>query len=148
MDISVVDGVRLASIGIKTPLQEKFPILTSILSKSKNPSKDWDFFMTSAGIAIAILCNQNDEMFKKNILEKANNIKNINRPHSTLNWGRAVSDLFNFMENYKDTDINMQSQIGLWVLWNIGGEKPSYDECKELAPIIGMYLTKVVNDFK
>ena len=65
MDISVVDGVRLASIGIKTPLQEKFPILTSILSKSKNPSKDWDFFMTSAGIAIAILCNQNDEMFKK-----------------------------------------------------------------------------------
>ena len=104
--------------------------------------------MTSAGIAIAILCNQNDEMFKKNILEKAKNIKNIYRPHSTLNWGRAVSDLFSFMENYKDTGINMQSQIGLWILWNIGGEKPSYDECKELAPTIGMYLTKVVNDFK
>lgn len=133
----LIDGIRMATINSTVSFMDKFPILRTILSKSKHPSSDWDFFMVSAGVGIYFLTNKS---YEKEADEITNQLSEIDKQMPD-----AVHDFFNFIRA-KETSEELTFGIGTWVLWNIMGEKPTLEECKELAPTIGKYLLKVVSD--
>jgi hypothetical protein len=53
-----------------------------------------------------------------------------------------------YQKHRKDVDMDLRAKVGVWVLWNIIGDSPTYEESKELAPAIGTYLLGVVGDFR
>ncbi len=141
-NLSVVDAINLSSIELLVPLIDKYPVLKNILnnSKSKNPSDDWDYFMTAAGSGIVLISSETYKGEHNEVKSRASEIyKDIHR---------AIEDFIAFMNKNKATDKLIPPTIGLWVLWNIKQEEPSYDEMKELAPVIGNLLIKIISDWK
>lgn len=134
----LVSGINIAVIGSLMPFRTKFPVLITILSKSKHPSNDWDFFMTVAGVGIYFLTNKTN-------VEEANKIANqlleIDRQ-----MPEAMDNFFSYIKKGGEASVDLMADIGYWVLWNIMGDKPKYEECVALAPAIGTYLARVVND--
>jgi len=135
----LVDGIHIAAIGSMTSFIDKFPILRTILSKSKHPSNDWDFFMIVAGVGIYFLTNRTNE---EEANEIARQLLEIDRQML-----EAMDNFFNYIEKGKKASVGLRTDIGCWVLWNIMGNEPTLEECTELAPAIGIYLMKVVSDF-
>jgi 23S rRNA A2030 N6-methylase RlmJ len=122
-----------------TSFIDKFPILRTILSKSKRPSNDWDFFMTVAGVGIYFLTNKTNEEEANKI---ARRLSEIDRQ-----MPEAMDNFFNYIEKGKKAGVSLTADIGYWVLWNTMGDEPTLEECTELAPAIGIFLMKVVSDF-
>ena len=135
----LVDGLRIAIIGSMVPFVDKFPILRTILNKSQHPSDDWDFFMLSAGIGTYFLTNESS---KEEANEIADQLSRIDKQIPD-----AIHNFFNYINKGQKAGINLVVDIGYWVLWNITGNEPTYEECKELAPAIGTYLMKLVGNF-
>lgn len=135
IDTSVVNGVHLASIGALTKIREQFPELMNTLTKSKRPSSDWNFFMTAAGVSLAIILSSDEN--KDSLIQKVSEIdKQI---------PSAINNFFEFKQSNSEEDVC--SELGVWVLWNIGGECPTHPDCYRLAPVIGNFLKNVVKDF-
>ncbi|MDD5231699.1 MAG: hypothetical protein PHC43_10255, partial [Candidatus Marinimicrobia bacterium] len=62
----LVKWINLAAIGALIPFINKYPILQTILSRSKHPSSDWDFFMTVAGVGMYLSIKKvNKEEYKE-----------------------------------------------------------------------------------
>lgn len=136
---SIVDAINLSSIELLTPLLDKYPVLKSILSKSKRPADDWDFYMTAAGTGLLLISSETYKGERDQVKNRASELyKDISR---------AVDDFISFMnKNEGGSDELVAPTIGLWVLWNLKQSEPSYDELKELAPIIGNVLLKIIAD--
>ncbi len=128
----IVKLIHTFVIGILTPLKEKYPKLLEILNYSKHPSNDWDFFMTVGGVGYYVIKNKIDEEGISEIKKQLNEID--------AQLPSALDNFFDFINKYDDLGGDLVSKIGFYVLWNIKGNRPSYSECKELAPAIGNYL--------
>lgn len=129
-----IEGIRLAVITYNIFI-EKYPVLTGVLNKSKHPHNDWVFFMTIAGVGIYLLTHKvSDKEYNEIVIQLSGIDKQM---------PEALNNLFGFIKHPKD----LRVEIGFWVLWNIAGEPPTHEESMELAPAIGTYLARVVEDF-
>jgi len=45
-----VKSINITVITALVPFIDKYPVLKELLNSSKNPSSDWDFYMTIAGV--------------------------------------------------------------------------------------------------
>lgn len=115
---------------------DRFPELKEIMSASKNPANDWDFFMVVAGIGIYNHQHSKNSATHSDLIEQLSEID----PQMPL----ALNDFNSFVSKDKN---DLLASAGLWVLWNIKGESPSYKESYKLAPSIGKYLENIVKDF-
>jgi hypothetical protein len=135
--ISLAKMIQISVSSLRT-FEEKFPVLQGILAKSKHPYGDWRFYMTVAGTGFYMLKYENDpeklEIYAKTLSELYGD------------FPAGLDNFFHYMELKEDSDLNIDSKIGFWVLWNIAGEPPSHDEAQSLAPALGVYLEKVVSD--
>jgi len=134
-----IQSINIAMIGALVPFIDKYPVLKKVLneSNSKDPSGSWDIFMTVAGVGNYLLT-------QKVTTEKRKEI--VNELAAFHKQGAAVLQDFNeFVEKNKG-DLSVKTAAGLWVLWNIKGSQPTHTESKELAPALGAYLHKVVDD--
>ncbi|MCX6784160.1 MAG: hypothetical protein NT141_03825 [candidate division WWE3 bacterium] len=140
--VSIVDAIHVSSITLLVPLIDKYPILKDILnkSKSKRPADDWDFFMTAAGSGLVLTSDETYKGEHEKVLGRASEI-NKDIP-------RAIDDFISFTNKNKGKEEMVATTIGLWVLWNLKQEEPTYDETKELAPIIGNFLLKLIADWR
>ncbi|KAF0124603.1 MAG: hypothetical protein FD154_2299 [Elusimicrobia bacterium] len=136
---SIAQVVRTFSISAQTMLREKYPELLSVLARSPRPSNDWDFFMTAAGVGYAIIVTNASGEEKAAILRQAAEIDS--------QLPAAISNLFDFVEKQKSAEAGLRANLGVWVLWNIGGGCPEHREMEKLAPAIGMYLEILVTKF-
>lgn len=134
----LVNIINIAAIGALKTFTDRYPILLNILNKSKHSTNDWDFFMTAAGTGMYLLINEVSDKEYKDI---TNQLKKINEQ-----LVEAVNNLFSYIETRKNSDIQIQTLIGFWVLWNILGDPPTQEECKELASAIGVYLYNIINN--
>jgi len=141
-DSSIVDAINLTSISVLTTLIDKYPVLKIIInnSKSKRPMDDWDFFMTAAGSGLVLMSS---ESFLGEHDVVKNRATEINK-----DIPRAIDDFISFMNKEERSDDMVAPTIGLWVLWNLKQEKPSYDEMKELTLVIGNFLLKIIADWR
>ena len=138
MHSNLVVGLNTIVIGALLPFNEKYPILLTVLSKSKHPSSNWGFFMTVAGIGMHVFSTKISEEEYEAITKQLENLDK-----QMIN---ALANLRQYLETRKGVDLDLRSTVGFWVLWNITGNPPTHDESKELAPAIGVYLQKVVSD--
>lgn len=126
------------SVSDTRAFKEQFPVLQTILSKSKHPLDDWLFYNTVAGVGIYMLKYENDaekwEIYTESLSELYGDFR------------AGLDNFFQYLQLKKDTDSQINSVIGFWVLWNIAGDPPSLDESQSLAPALGVYLDKVVSD--
>ncbi len=129
----LIRGIALA-VTTYYPFVEKYPVLTGVLNKSKHPHDDWVFFMTVAGVGIYLLT------YKVSKEEHAEIVIQLSKIDKQM--PEALSNLYSYIKQPKDVRI----EIGFWVLWNIAGEPPTHEESMELAPAIGTYLARVVED--
>lgn len=132
----LIKGVHLASISTLMFL-ERYPELKTVLNRSKHPGSDWDFFMTAAGVGIYLEQNQLDKEKLEDLFEQLAEFNKEMPP--------AIDNLIKFLS--KESGHDLTTQVGFWVLWNIGGEAPTHKESERLAPAIGNYLANVVKDF-
>ena len=133
-----VKSLNIAIITALVQFIDKYPILKETLNKSKNPSKDWDFFMTIAGVGSYLSTNRVSEEKHKEILAELVEYDK-----------QGVEVLYNFIgfigkNTSNETDLS--AVVGFWVLWNIRGNPPTHEESSELAPAIGTYIQTVIND--
>ncbi len=139
---SIVDAIHLTSISVLTTLIDKYPVLKDILnsSKSTRPADDWDFFMTAAGSGLILISSEAYKGEHNKVKSRASEIyKDI---------PQFIDDFISFMNKNEGNDEMVAPTIGLWVLWNIKHEEPSYEEMKELAPVIGNFLLKIIADWR
>lgn len=133
----LIKGVHLASISTLMFL-ERYPELKAVLNRSKQPGSDWDFFMTVGGVGIYLERNQLSKEDGEDLLGQLAEFNKEMPP--------AIHNLAKFLA--KDSEHRLTTQVGFWVLWNIGGEAPTHKESERLAPAIGNYLMNVVKDFE
>ena len=133
-----VKGINVAVIGALATFMDKYPVLLTVLNKSKHPSSDWDFFMTVAGAGSYLLTNKVGQDTFKEILRQLSELDS--------QMPEGLNNFFSFMEERKNEDNNTEAEIGFWVLWNVKGNPPAHDESKELAPAIGNFLFNVIKD--
>lgn len=115
---------------------DRFPELKEVVRTSKNPTDDWDFFMVVAGVGIYHHQHSKNSAAQIDLIEQLTEID----PQMPL----ALNDFNSFVSKDKH---DLLASTGLWVLWNIKGEAPSYEESSRLAPSIGKYLENIVKDF-
>lgn len=139
-DDVLVKGLNIAVIGALTPFFDKYPVLKSVLNKSKRPSNDWDFFMTVAGVGTYLLKNKVTKERHEEIINQLAEL-DIQMPEGLNNFNK-------FVENSTKANVDNTAIVGVWVLWNIAGEAPTHEESKALAPAIGYYLLNVVKDLE
>jgi len=137
---TIVDTVNLISISSMVSFLDKYPILKEILKESKNPSNDWDFYMTAAGSGIVLISS---ETYKGEHDEIKNRASEIDK-----DIPRAIDDFISFMNKGNVSDDLIPANIGLWVLWNLKQAEPSNEEVKELAPVIGNFLLQIIFDWR
>ncbi len=137
---SIIDAIHIASIGWLVPLTDKYPELKNILLKSNHPTDDWDFFVTAAGTGIVLSTSESFE--GEHNLAKQRAIK-INKDIL-----RASEDFISFMNKGENSAELLAPTIGMWILWNLKQEQPIYDEMKELSPVIGNLLLKIITDWR
>ena len=135
---SLVKSINLVAITALVPFIDKYPVLKGLLNKSKNPSSDWDFYMTVAGVGVYLLTNKVSEARYKELL--------IDLAEFDKQSAEALNDFKAFIENNKNEGIDLKTSVGFWVLWNIKGSWPTYDESRDLALAIGAYLHKIISD--
>lgn len=133
-----VKSINIAAITALVPFIDKYPVLKELLNKSKNPSSDWDFFMTVAGVGCYFLTNKISETKHKEILTE---LAGFNRQGI-----EALNNFTEFIQKNKNEDIDLNSSVGFWVLWNIKGNPPTQEEARELAPAIGVYIQKIISN--
>jgi len=133
-----VKSINIAVVTALVPFIDKYPVLKKLLNKSKNPSSDWDFYMTVAGVGSYFLINKVSETKHKKLL--------IELAEFDKQGVEALNNFTVFIENNKNEGIDLKASVGFWVLWNIKGIQPTQDESRELAPAIGAYLHKIISD--
>ena len=126
--MNLVKKIEVLVIASFTYFIDKYPELKELLNNSSkyDPISEWDFYMTTAGVYMA-LQNSNEQ------LEKTD--------HKIIG---ALKDLNDFVDKNKNKNKNVA--ISIWVLWNLKGEKPNYKETKNLVPAISAYLLRAVTD--
>lgn len=129
-------GLRLATTTSMKAFLDRFPELKEVIQTSKNPTDDWDFFMVVAGVGIYHNQHSKNSVAQTDLIEQLTEID----PQMPL----AFNDFNSFISKDKH---DLLASAGLWVLWNIKGEAPSYKESSKLAPSIGKYLENIVKDF-
>jgi len=139
MDISkIVTGVHVGVSGSMRTFSKKYPVLSSVLAKSDHPLSDWVFFMTTAGVATYLLTHKVDA---GNFREFMIHLSRIDE-----HMPEAIDNFFEFIKLKKAGGRDMEALVGIWVLWNIEGNPPTFEECEELAPAIGIFLSRVVHE--
>lgn len=133
-----VKSINIVVITALVPFIDKYPILKEVLNKSRNPSNDWDFFMTVAGVGSYLSTHGVNEAKHEEIL--------IELAEFDKQGVEALNNFTGFIEKNKDKDNDLKAIVGFWVLWNIKGSSPSHKESRELTPAIGTYLQKVISD--
>lgn len=121
---------------------DKYPVLLKILARSKKGFNDWDFYMTVAMVGIYFMSNKVGKEEAENIY---NQLQQLDKQ-----MPEALNNFFDFLDkkDAKHTNLSqLTAIIGVWVLWNIVGDTPSLEECRELAPAIGSYLSKALNSY-
>ena len=139
---SLVKVLNLAVLGAERQLRQTYPALLTILSKSSHPSSDWRFFMTAGGVGMYLLINKVGEKEEKEIMDQL-----IGRDRQEMIY--AIDNLSTYLKTRKNMKLDtqtIQQVIGFWVLWNIAGDPPTMEECKGLAPAIGMFLYNIVTN--
>lgn len=136
--IPFVKSINTIVITALVPFIDKYPVLKELLNSSKNPSSDWDFYMTVAGVGSYLLTNKDSGTKHKEIL--------IELAEFDKQGVEALNNFTMFIENNKNKGIDLKASVGFWVLWNIKGSQPTQDESRELAPAIGVYLYKIISD--
>ena len=132
-----VKGLILASISLSTNLAKQYPELNRVLAKSKRALLDWGFFFIAAGAGLALRHPHCSKSFCEDI---SKDILLCDRQMPD-----AIENLNGFVDS-RDESMAILPTIGIWVLWNVGQERPSHDESKALAPAIGLILDKILRD--
>lgn len=134
----LVPALILTASGITNELRERYPEFTTVLSRSQHPLSDWIFFFVAGGSGLAIFLPECPEALHQQI---RSDLVKMERELPV-----ALDNLTIFLKEYEDMSLDLHSKIGIWVLWNIGQERPSYEESKALGPAIGRLLHKIVSD--
>ena len=139
-NVGFVMHLNLLSISNMNRFVERYPELDSVLKRSSKPMiPSWTLYMNAAGVGLALLSEECSETTRKAIIAEAAQVDPL--------MPRAVENLHSHLQNDGTETEDTLSLTGLWVLRSIGGEEPSYEEMKALAPAIGSYLNGVVAAF-
>ncbi len=140
MNISVPQAVNLTAIESLGGFLDKYPSLSLILKQSKHPSQDWDFFMTVAGTGLYLYSRHKTDEEIKNVSY------DLAKIHKEM--PAAMNNYLEFTYNsMKAKEAEVNAVTGIWILWNIMGHAPEYEESKALAPAIGTFLSLVISEF-
>jgi len=140
--LTAVDAFVTLAITSLVPFMDRYPSIQDFLrlSKSDNPTDDWDFFITSACVGIILLTREEYKDEHKNIETRLNELDK--------NYMRAVKDLSKFMKNTSDDLDTKLATIGHWVLWNIKKAEPTTEEIQNLSLPIGNYIMNMVYNIR
>lgn len=127
----MINAVAISSF---TPFLENFPQFERIIKDRGflDVTKDWDFFMTVAGIGVAVrICNNqlSPEFF--DTLQRY-------FPKIDPNASAAFEDLLKFAERNSEKMDPIEA-CGTWVVFNVKQETPTNDEMS-IGPVIGKFL--------
>lgn len=153
---------NLLAIASLNPLLDRHAVLRLGLAVRKHGTQKWDFFVTAAGVFVAISaleCADGERhrleklIFRQPKVTPSDDQSTGIAAHLTAErqalfdlWGRAgraaVNDCSGFVEKVVEEAQPgrranaLAAAIGSWVLWNIYGESPASDEA-DLAGAIG-----------
>jgi len=130
--------LNLFIVGSSEIFREKYPIFLDVLSKSKNPYKDWEFFMTVSAVGMFIVVNSGNI----NNEDTDNIIKQLNKIDKQGSEG--LENFLSFIDIKSTLDLTQKA--GYWVLLNMLSAHPNQKESEELIPAIGMYLKKLITE--
>lgn len=139
---SLIAMVNVLAISSLTSFLDSFPSLNQIIKKYR--TDDWDFFMTVAGVSIALQTNKYKPS-DKDIHQFALGLKKY-FPKWNSQAATAFDDLIKFVKKNGADGIDSVTATGLWVLWNLKRELPTDDEMS-LAPIIGRFWVDNLSDW-
>lgn len=135
MDIvKATQAAKLMAIGMYTELQTREPEFIKIVSKSKRPHDDWDFFYAVAVVGLLLLTLNPNE---KELAKYLNNIK-----ERDAEFAAALDNFAMYMNNYPPTkdDATFRYLLGQFVLWNIANEEPKHEQAGKLCNMIGFLV--------
>lgn len=139
---NLVSTVNVLAISSLTSFLTNFSSIEQIMKKCT--TEDWDFFMTVAGIGIALQTNKYKPSDKE-VDQFAVGLKEY-LPKWNSQGAAAFDDLLKFTQRNITNGVDSIVAAGLWVLWNLKQEQPTDDEMS-LAPIIGHYWVNNLSDW-
>lgn len=132
--IAMVNTVAISSL---TPFLNRFSNLEQIIRA--RGTDDWDFFMTVAGVGIA-LQTIGSKPPEKDFHQFAIGLQE-HFPKWDHNAAAAFDNLTKFTQKNVSGGVDPITATGLWVLWNVKQDSPTDDEIS-LAPVIGRFLAE------
>ncbi|MCC5847619.1 MAG: hypothetical protein JJU29_05935 [Verrucomicrobia bacterium] len=135
---TLVKTLGMASVVTSMTLMEQFPEFVEVLKRSQSADTDWDFFFIAGGAGMVTLSSGTSEALRKDIFDDLT-LLNERLTH-------AISDLNQFLEGKDGRTKNPINAVGLWILWNVGGQQPTYEESKRLVPAIGGMLAGIARE--
>ena len=130
--IAMANTVAISSLAT---FLDKFPHLKAII-KTRG-TDDWDFFMTVAGIGVALQTvgsNPTEKAFRQFTLGLQEHF-----PKWNPNAAAAFDDLTKFTQRNASGGVDPMTATGLWVLLNVKQDSLADDEMS-MAPVIGRFL--------
>ncbi|MDD3582169.1 MAG: hypothetical protein PHW74_14285 [Desulfobacca sp.] len=128
--VMLAKGIAVSSY---TTIVNKLPVIKSI-APADNVNW-WDLIMTVAGVGTAILTS-NIGAEKRNYITDivSQELKQLHE-----HGHGALLDFNNFVVRNVNQGIELEVAIGLWVIWNLKGGQPTYEEVQP-AGVIGKFL--------
>ncbi len=132
---------KASVISLLVPLMDKKPLLKELI---KDSGESFDFFMTLATVSICafdipetVVPKKDQEYFVAE-LEKA-----------LYSWDKhapqALANLNEYLHNFYQSDMQPHWGFGCWVIHNLKGEEPTYEEMN-LGAMLGDLLEKKYKD--
>lgn len=142
MDISnLCNTLRIITISSFEPFYEDYGSVLESIDASDQLVERWSFLLHAASLGILKLRLKIQKDEERMFYE------------TTKAYGkympRYIQDFLHFAaKNLAKTDsseINMNMIVGLWIIWNLGDNKPNSDVISLLAPTLGNYLVGIVD---
>lgn len=136
---NLVKLVELQAISSLVPFGDKIPVIYQLLKQSKNGPKDWDFFVTAAGVGTATFVLTYFLHLDRKTVQILTGKINSDVKEWDKQGSAAVSNFINFVSTNIQKNINIQTAVGAWIIWNLKNGEPTNEEIAP-AQILGSFL--------
>ncbi len=122
--------LEIAVIASLASFLDKFDALEGIIKKDS----DWDFFMTTAGVGLYLIISKANSSEQKEVREMISELD------------KQMPEALDDFNSFQKPEGLLLPSVGYWVILNLKGAEPTKEEFEIIAPAIGIYLSKVIND--
>jgi hypothetical protein len=127
--------INISAISSLEPILDHCPELEEVMNKGKTSTADWDMLLTAAGVGFGLIQDKNLSI--DIAMQTAASI------HPQL--PSAIENYFDFISRggIKDRE-TLGAQTGIWVVWNLLKEEPTYEKHARLISLIGHYIDRIL----